>query len=486
MEQNIEQIIAQAALAFQVYKQISKAQRADFLERIATNIEAIGEKLPETAAQESNLPLARFIGERGRTCGQLRMFAQHIREGSWVEATIDTALANRLPAPKPDIRRMLVPIGPVAVFGASNFPLAFSTAGGDTASALASGCTVVYKEHPAHPKTSAMVAEAIAQAIKECKLPESTFCHVSGGIEEGQALVRHPKIKAIAFTGSFQGGKALFDLANQRPEPITVYAEMGSVNPIFILPTKFEGEQKAIARQLAASITLGVGQFCTNPGLLFIPEQVANNFLSLLSDAFAAISPAPMLHSGIANAYQSGVNKHAKQKGVDLHFTASTQENANGFPALASVSLKDWMENPRLQEEVFGPFSLVVIYPSTDTLTEAANQLHGQLTCTLWASENQLLQHSDLIFALQEKCGRLLFDGVPTGVEVCHSMTHGGPFPATTNSQSTSVGTYAIKRFARPFSYQSCPESLLPSELKDENSLEIWRTINGILSKSNV
>ncbi|GGG27978.1 aldehyde dehydrogenase (NADP(+)) [Pontibacter amylolyticus] len=475
-----------AAQAFESYKKTTPAQRTQLLRGIAEAIEALEDELLETASRESNLPLARLTGERGRTCNQLRLFADLVEEGSWVEATIDTALPDRQPLPRPDLRRMLVPLGPVVVFGASNFPLAFSTAGGDTASALAAGCTVVYKEHPGHPKTSQLVHKAITQALQANGLPEGVFQHVSGGIEVGQELVKHPATKAVAFTGSYQGGKAIFDLAMQREVPIPVYAEMGSTNPIFILPERLMENTAELAHQAAASVLLGAGQFCTCPGLLFVPESaVTAEFMETLEAELATASPAKMLHDGIAGNYYKGLKELLKAEGVQ----ALVQQEADvleGRAALASTSAAQWLQNPALQEEVFGPFTLVVRYSNASELISAAKALQGQLTCTLWGSDQEHELQQSLMDVLREKCGRLLFSGVPTGVEVSHAMTHGGPFPATTDSRSTSVGTYAIKRFARPVTFQSAPQTLLPVELQDENHTGLWRTINGKLSQSSL
>ncbi|WP_018478479.1 aldehyde dehydrogenase (NADP(+)) [Pontibacter roseus] len=478
--------LTNAEQAFETYKKTTPAQRAQLLRGIAEAIEALGDELLETASRESNLPLARLTGERGRTCNQLRLFADLVEEGSWVEATIDTALPDRQPLPRPDLRRMLVPLGPVVVFGASNFPLAFSTAGGDTASALAAGCTVVYKEHPGHPKTSRLVHKAIAQALQTIELPEGVFQHVSGGIEVGQELVKHPATKAVAFTGSYKGGKAIFDLAMQRKVPIPVYAEMGSTNPVFILPEKLKENTEQLARQAAASVLLGAGQFCTCPGLLFIPDTEATpHFMAALEEELSQATPANMLHDGIAGNYYKGLEKLLKAQGVQ----ALVQQEADvleGRAALASTSAAQWLQNPALQEEIFGPFTLVVRYSNAEELISAAKALQGQLTCTLWGSDQEHELQQALTDVLRDKCGRLLFSGVPTGVEVSHAMTHGGPFPATTDSRSTSVGTYAIKRFARPVTFQSAPQALLPAELQDENRSGLWRTINGKLSQSSL
>ncbi|GAB3527634.1 aldehyde dehydrogenase (NADP(+)) [Pontibacter brevis] len=481
-----EQILNQSEEAFKIYKKTAASTKAAFLREVAAEIEALGDELVQTASAESNLPAGRITGERGRTMNQLRLFADLLEEGTWLEATIDTALPDRSPIPRADLRRMLVPLGPVVVFGASNFPLAFSTAGGDTASALAAGCTVVYKEHPGHPKTSQLVYSAIQKALKSCDLPEAVFQHVSGGIEAGQQLVKDPKTKAVAFTGSYRGGKAIFDLACQREQPIPVYAEMGSINPVLVLPEKAEAESQQLAEQAAQSVLLGVGQFCTNPGLIFYPETGSTTmFLERLAEKLEEAAGDKMLHEGICENYYKGLNKLLASGGIEKLVTPD-EDVLTGKAALAKTTVKEWLQNPEMQEEVFGPFTLVVTYNGLEELEQAAEQLQGQLTCTIWGSDAELKQAEALTDIIREKCGRLLFAGVPTGVEVSHAMTHGGPFPATTDSRSTSVGTYAIKRFARPVTFQSAPQELLPEELKDENSLSIWRTVNGELTRDSL
>jgi alpha-ketoglutaric semialdehyde dehydrogenase len=477
-------ILNQAEEAFKVFKKVPALVKAHLLRSIADEIELLGAELLETAHQETHLPLARLTGERGRTLGQLRLFADLVEEGAWLEATIDTALPDRTPVPRPDLRRLLIPVGPVVVFGASNFPFAFSTAGGDTASALAAGCPVIYKEHPGHPATSRLVYEAIRRALHICRLPATVFQHVSGGIAVGQELVQHPKAKAVAFTGSYKGGKALYDLACRREQPIPVYAEMGSVNPIFVLPEKANHFARQLAVQAAQSVLLGVGQFCTCPGLIFYPDSdTTRTFLEELTAQLASAPSAKMLNQHICGSYYKGIQQLLAQRQVEK-LVSPTEDILMGNAALASVSLEQWLQNTALQEEVFGPFTLVVLYKDLDALEKAAHQLPGQLTCTIWGEAAELKQTGKLADALREKCGRLLFEGVPTGVEVSPAMTHGGPFPATTDSRSTSVGTYAIKRFARPVTFQSAPEALLPEELKNSNPLTIWRIINGQFTKN--
>ncbi|WP_324675047.1 aldehyde dehydrogenase (NADP(+)) [Hymenobacter sp. GOD-10R] len=479
-------LLAEATAAYAIYKKTTGAERATFLRAIATAIDELGDQLLQTASTESNLPLARLTGERGRTQGQLRLFADLVENGYWAEATIDTALPDRQPLPRPDMRRLLLPLGPVAVFGASNFPLAFSTAGGDTASALAAGCPVVYKAHPAHPRTSVLVAEAIAKAAQQCNLPAAVFQHVVGGTQVGTELVQHPAVRAVAFTGSYGAGKALFDLATRRDVPIPVYAEMGSVNPLFILPEKLASDPTGLAQQAAQSVLLGAGQFCTCPGLVFVPaDEAAEAFVDSLGETLSSATATHMLHAGIADNYYQNLSSLLQHANVHALVQPETH-TLEGRAGLARTSAAQWIQNAALQEEVFGPFTLVVTYQDEAELLAAANALHGQLTCTLWGTAAELAQAEPVADALREKCGRLLFAGVPTGVEVSHAMTHGGPFPATTDPRSTSVGSYAIKRFARPVTFQSAPAELLPPELRNENPTGIWRMIDGEVTQRSL
>jgi 2,5-dioxopentanoate dehydrogenase len=484
--EDVNGVMQQAHFAFLSYKNFSGKKKSAFLRAIAEEIEALGAELVNTAMRETNLPEARIMNERSRTTGHCRMFANLIEEGSWVDARIDTALPNRMPAPKPDLRKMLVPIGPVVVFGAANFPLAYSTAGGDTISALAAGCPVIVKAHPAHAKTSALVARAIHSAAQKTGMPAGVFQHVQdAGFEIGQALVKHPFTKAVGFTGSLAGGKALFDLANHRLEPIPVFAEMSSINPIILLPETLSRDAVKTAAMLAGSITLGVGQFCTNPGLIIaIDNEALQNFIAALSTEFQKALPGTMLHQGIADNYSKRLTHTLAQKGVSVEGKSSAQGNTTqGTPLVASVAAETFLGNPSLAEEVFGPFSLVVKCKSIDELHTVVNRGHGQLTSTIIGDEAEVSKHSALINVLVEKAGRLIINGVPTGVEVCPAQMHGGPFPATTDSRFTAVGADAIKRFARPVAFQNFPESLLPAELKAENILGIWRMVNGEFMK---
>ena len=476
--EEIDEACLAAAGAFADYQGKSGRERAAFLERIADEIVNLGDDLVQAAGEETGLPAARLQGERTRTVNQLRLFAGLIKEGSWVNAVIDTAQPDRQPLPKPDIRQMQVPLGPVAVFGASNFPFAFSVAGSDTASALAAGCPVVFKAHPAHPASCELMAIAIAKAGKECNMPAGVFNMVQGGSHQvGGRLVQHPAIKAVGFTGSFAGGKALYDLAVRRPEPIPVYAEMGSVNPVFFLPRVLKEKGTALAKSFAASVTLGTGQFCTNPGTFALMDgEEAQAFLQQTKEALLQISMGPMLTQGIQASYLKGVQELAKHTGETI-----TAENVQAF--VFTTRMKDALQNDHLMEEVFGPCSVGIRADSKEELMQFARSLKGQLTATIHGTEEDLAEYRELVSVLQQKAGRLVINGFPTGVEVSHAMVHGGPFPATTDSRSTSVGTLAIYRFSRPVCLQDFPQSLLPEELKDENPLGIWRKMNGEWSR---
>lgn len=484
INQTINESLKKANDAFRLYRNLSGQQKATFLRAIAEEIEALGDILIETASRESNLPTARFMGERGRTTGQLRMFADYVAEGSWVDATIDTAIPDRQPIPKVDLRKMLVPMGTVVVFGASNFPLAFSTAGGDTASALAAGCPVIVKAHPAHLETSRLVASAIEKAAIRTKMPEGVFTHIEGGYDVGQRLVKHPSVSAVAFTGSFVGGKALFDLANKRKQPIPVFSEMGSINPVILFENALTERGEVLATQLADSVTLGVGQFCTNPGLILgIESDSFNAFLDSFKAKMQAKTAAPMLHEGIASTFKKGVKNIENQSKTEIVTISDTNSAINGHPSVGVVSGATFLTNKALHHEVFGPFSLVVKCKNKNELKRIINKLEGQLTATLMADSADLIKQSVLIDAIGEKCGRLILNNVPTGVEVTHAMHHGGPFPATTDARFTSVGTSAILRFVRPLCFQNFSDNLLPDALKNSNPLSIWRKVNGEMKK---
>lgn len=484
----VDEAVQLARTAFETYKNISNHDRAAFLDKIADNIMALGDTLIERCQKETALPTGRLQGERGRTVNQLRLFAEVVREGSWVDARIDLAKPDRQPLPKADIRHMLRPLGPVAVFGASNFPLAFSVAGGDTASALAAGCTVVVKGHPAHPGTSELIGSAIVKAVTDCGLPEGTFSMVQGmSHETGGALVSHENITAVGFTGSFRGGKALFDLANRRHVPIPVFAEMGSTNPVFILPGAMAERGEELGKGLAGSITLGVGQFCTNPGLVFLTESDKNeHFKAALSEAING-EAGTMLTRGIRNAYEQGVSKISDKGAVETLASGAKSETELAVGSkVFYTSIDNFEKNPDLAEEVFGPSSVLVQANTKASILKAASALEGHLTATVHGTDADLKEFADLFTILEEKVGRIIVNGFPTGVEVCHSMVHGGPYPATTAPQTTSVGTNAIKRFARPVCYQSFPMHLLPSALQDPNPDSIWRMIDGSMTKRPV
>ncbi len=481
-EKEINRAIEMASDGFQKYRNVSGKDKALFLENIGEEIIALGDELIQRCMLETGLPEARLTGERGRTVGQLKLFASLLREGSWVDARVDTADPDRKPLPKADIRSMQRALGPVAVFGASNFPLAFSVAGGDTVSALAAGCPVVFKAHPAHPGVCELVGLAIQRAIKKSGMPEGTFSMVNGRSNEvGMALVKHPAITAVGFTGSYGGGKALFDEAAKRPVPIPVYAEMGSTNPVFILPDALRERKEKIAEELAAAVTLGVGQFCTNPGLIFLSDsEDASKFKNALSTSIKGTSAGVMLTSGIHGNFEKGIEKLRSSNGVETLAQGKPAEaGKRGTAHLLHASIDSFLNDHALEEEVFGPSTLAITANTKEELMKAALNLRGHITATLHGTGKDLAEYADLISVLEQKVGRLIINGYPTGVEVCHSMVHGGPFPATTDSRTTSVGTGAINRFTRPVCYQNFPDSLLPPELKRDNPLGIWRLVNG-------
>lgn len=484
----IDQVLDNASKAFRQYRKCSLKDRAQFMRSIAAELENAGDELIQTAMRETSLPEARLRNERARTIYQLTSYAEACERGEWLEARIDTADTSKTP-PKPNIRKMLVPLGPVVVFGASNFPFAYSTAGGDTACALAAGCPVIVKAHPAHAQTSELVAQAILKAAEKCQMPNGIFAHVHGASQEvGKALVTHPYTKAVGFTGSYLGGKALFDWANQRKEPIPVFAEMGSVNPVFLFPEKLEQSAADVARLYAGSITLGVGQFCTNPGLIFgIEGEDLQQFITTLGNEIKAVKPGTMLHAGIAKNYTENRARALSQQQVQTVAVSDAQAGDNqGIPTIASASGEAFLNNPVLHQEVFGPYSIVIRCKDNDELLQVVRHLEGQLTATLMATDNDILQNEELVEAVKDICGRFIVNGVPTGVEVCLSMHHGGPFPATTDSRFTSVGADGIKRFARPIAYQNWSDSLLPEELQDSNPLGIWRTVDDVLTKESL
>lgn len=481
-EKEINVAIESAHRTFQQYRNKSGNERADFLETIGEEIMALGEKLIKRANEETGLSVQRLTGERTRTVSQLRLFAQLLREGSWVDARIDGADPARKPVRRPDIRSMQIPLGAVGVFGASNFPFAFSVAGGDTVSALAAGCPVIFKAHPAHPGTSELFNEAIRLAVKKAMMPEGIFSMVQGrSTRVGMAIVRHPLIKAIEFTGSLAGGRALFNEASKRAEPIPVYAEMGSSNPVFILPRMLKEKGEEIAKDLVASVTLGAGQFCTNPGLIFLQQSeettaFKNNLIREINETKAEV----MLTSAIRNSYQEKIERLRNEHGLIVLAKGSNHdEETRGTAYLLHIYGDLFLQNKTLEDEVFGPSTLAVTTNDKAQLLQVADRLGSHLTATVHGTEDDLQDYAELIPILEQKVGRILLNGYPTGVEVCHAMVHGGPYPATTDSRTTSVGTRAICRFTRPVCYQDFTQSLLPAELKDINPLEIWRLING-------
>ncbi|WP_159947012.1 aldehyde dehydrogenase (NADP(+)) [Polaribacter septentrionalilitoris] len=488
-EEEISDAVNLASQAFKEYSTISGVKKAAFLNAIADEILALDDELVQAYCSETGLPEGRAKGERGRTIGQLRSFANLVEEGSWVEATIDKAQPNREPMPRLDIRKMNIPLGPVVVFGASNFPLAYSTAGGDTAAALAAGCPVIVKSHPMHSGTGELVASAIVKAAEKTGMPNGVFSNLnSSGIEVGQQLVANPKVKAVGFTGSIKGGRALLDLSAKREEPIPVFAEMGSINPVVVLPEALENRNQEIAKTYAGSITLGTGQFCTNPGLIIgIKSEAFNSFVNHLSQEILEINPSCMLHPNIKEGYNTNKEKVVSQENVTV--TANYESdvaNNHAQQTVVSVEGKTFLENSTLHLEVFGPFSMVVQCEDSDELEKIIANLEGQLTGTVISDNDEIKNYSNVIAALQNRVGRIIFNGVPTGVEVCESMVHGGPYPASTDSRFSAVGISSIKRWVRPFSYQSWPNNLLPKELQNENPLSIFRTIDGIRTKDKI
>ncbi len=487
----VAEALMRAEEAFPVYARITPNARAAFLERIAEEIARTGDALIDRAHRETGLSAERLVGERGRTVNQLRLFAGVVRDGSWCDARIDRAMPERQPLPRLDIRRMLAPLGPVIVFGASNFPLAFSVAGGDTASALAAGCPVIVKAHRGHPGTSEIVAAAIVRAVEASGLPGGVFSMLHGSGEQiGVALVRHPLARAAGFTGSRAGGRALFDAAASRPEPIPVFAEMSSLNPVFILPGAMRERGEQIALGLKGSVTMGAGQFCTKPGLVFgVGGPDLQAMTEALEKGIRETAPATMLHAGICNAYRSGIDSMAKVPGVvalAMSDAEALPDRTHGEAVLFTTDIDDFLLRPKLHEEVFGPCTLLVTAGSLSDLVRVAQRMEGQLTATIHATESDLADAADLIGILRRKAGRLVLNGYPTGVEVCPAMHHGGPYPATTDERFTSVGTAAIQRWARPVCFQNFPAALLPEELRDENPCGLVRMIDGKFTLASV
>ncbi|MQR01910.1 aldehyde dehydrogenase (NADP(+)) [Glaciimonas soli] len=482
----VDQACNLAQQAFDIYRETTLEQRAQFLEEIANNILAIGPELITRASQESGLPAARLEGERGRTVGQLRLFAKVVRDGQWLTATLDSALPERAP-PRSDLRLRKIPLGPVAVFGASNFPLAFSVGGGDTAAAFAAGCPVVVKAHNAHPGTSELVGKAIQKAVASCNLPEGVFSLLFGdGNQLGQALVSHPAIKAVGFTGSRQGGLALMRLAAQRREPIPVYAEMSSINPMFLLPDVLTARAAQMGAAFIDSLTMGVGQFCTNPGLVIALEgEPLSQFKQAAATALQTKAAGTMLTPGIHAAYVAGVERLVAIAGVTLLAQGQiAQAPCAAQAALFATDAATFLASEQLEDEVFGPCSLIVACRNEEEMRAVAEHLSGQLTATLHLNPVDHVLAKKLLPTLERKAGRILVNGYPTGVEVSHAMVHGGPFPATSDSRGTSVGATAIDRFLRPVCYQDLPADLLPQALQDDNPLTLWRLRDGELVKA--
>ncbi|MGB4848962.1 MAG: aldehyde dehydrogenase (NADP(+)) [Saprospiraceae bacterium] len=464
----VDQALEKAQSAWRLLRNIDSGKKALFLTTIADGIENLGNTLVRRMMDETGYTEARVLVERRRTCAQLRMYAEIVEKEIWRDITIDEALPERAPVPRPDLRKINVAIGPVIVFAASNFPLAYSTAGGDTASALAAGCPVIVKAHESHLGTNALVAEVIMNAAKSTGMPDGVFSSLNGdGIETGQQLVIHPLTAGVGFTGSLKGGRALFDLGNKREKPIPVFAEMGSTNPVFVLPQKIGQDAKKISTQLVDSITNSAGQFCTKPGILVaIDIEDTQHFISLLEASLAQIPPAVMLNENIAHNYHKGVTAVQAESSIRSLESKSNDDVNLGSPLLAIVSADIFIAHPQLHKEVFGPFSLMVLCKDFAQMIEVAQSLDGQLTATIHAAHDELSLAHQLTDVLIEKAGRIIFNGVPTGVEVSAAMTHGGPYPASTDSRFTAVGHSAIRRWLRPMTFQNFPDEVLPEELR--------------------
>lgn len=485
---SINEIMQRSFEAFGAYRKKSPEDHAIFLERIAEEMENMGDELINQASAETNLPYQRLLGERNRTTGQLRSFAAMVREGNWVDATIDTAQPDRKPIPKPDIRKMMVPLGPVIVFGASNFPFAYSTAGGDTAAALAAGCSVVVKAHEAHAKTSGMVALAISHAAQASQMPEHVFQHVYGsGKEVGKTLVQHPLTAAVGFTGSHSGGRALFDYAAERKSLIPVFSEMGSTNPVIFLPETLKNNSEQLAELYAGSITQSSGQFCTNPGILLgIQSPEFDRFAELLAQKIAEVPAAKMLHENIFQSFCAQRDKVLQHPSVTGLNNTTKVDVLEAAPLVARTTGAAFLSDTWLGDEVFGPFSILISCANEEELRTVWLSLTGQLTTTIMGTDNDFTAYSELIMLARNIAGRVIFNGVPTGVEVCPSMVHGGPYPATTDSRFTAVGIQSIKRWIRPVCFQNAPESLLPPELRNSNERNIWRLVNNTWTKESL
>jgi 2,5-dioxopentanoate dehydrogenase len=488
--EEIDAALSAAAKAFEQYRRLDGARIAAFLDAIASELDGVREDLIATAQSETGLPVARLQGEHGRMVSGVRIFAQLARDGSWVSARIDRPDPARTPLPKPDVRTILTAIGPVVVFGASNFPLAISVAGNDTMSALAAGCPVVVKAHPAHPATSEIAGEAIARAAGKSDVPAGVFSLVHGvGHEVGLALVRHPAARAVAFTGSIAGGRALFDAAAARPEPIPVYAEMGSVNPVILLPGALASRADEIAGAYIQSVTLGVGQFCTNPGLVLgVSDDALDRFMTATARAAEAVAPATMLHAGIRDAFTRGTERLQQTPGVQVLARSSAVPDPQKTQAgvvIVSTTPDVLAAHPHVNEEIFGPASAIVRCRNRAELEQVVRGLTGHLTASVHGTPEDLAEYRDLIALLETKVGRIIFNGFGTGIEVCASMHHGGPYPATTDPHFTSIGHAGIYRFARPICYQNFPQDALPPALRDRNAPRIWRLVDGQVTRDD-
>lgn len=488
--QEVERAVTAAAVAFKASRRYSAAILADFLDAVAEEIEKLGAVMIDTADAETGLGRARLENERGRTTGQVRLFGELLREGSYVQAIIDTALPDRKPSPRPDLRRMLVPLGPVAVFGASNFPLAFGTAGGDAVSAFAAGCPVIVKAHPGYPGTSELAARAIRAAIERCDMPQGFFSMLQGNtVDVGQALVVHPQLEAVGFTGSLDGGRALFDAAARRQRPIPVFAEMGSVNPVIILQGALKDRGETIAEALVGSVTLGAGQFCTNPGLIFVVDSAESRaFIARVSELMDRLQPGVLLSQATLTNLTRAVDDTLAQASVTERTTVDEVIPVSySYPnTVLQTTSEAFIGNNALQKEHFGPVTLFVVCQVMDDLLQAIDALHGNLSATVHAGDEEMELAGELFTRLLEKVGRLIWNGFPTGLDVVYAMQHGGPYPATTAPQTTSVGPMAIQRFLRPLAYQNMPDDLLPDALKDANPLHIWRIVDKGLTRTPI
>ncbi|MBZ5551914.1 MAG: aldehyde dehydrogenase (NADP(+)) [Acidobacteriia bacterium] len=489
--EEVGEAVELAARAFAVYSHASGREKAVFLRMVADRVDGLRELLLVRTPQETGLPAARIQTEIGRTCHQLRLFADLVEEGSWIDARIDRGDPHREPQRRPDVRSLFRPLGPVAVFGSSNFPLAFSVAGGDTASALAAGNPVIVKAHPAHPGTSELVGRAVQDAVRDCHLPEGVFSLLyDAGFEIGTALVKHPLVRAAAFTGSRSGGLALMGAVSSRPVPIPFFAEMSSVNPVFILPGAMREKRDQIAAGLSSSVTLGAGQFCTNPGLVVMAKDAEGDaFVEKMRALMGNFGEFTMLTPGISSAYHAAVSARSERRGVKTvvgHTIRTAPGGCQAGPALFLVDAASYLSHPELSAEIFGPTTLLVMHSNREQLLDVARTMEGQLTATLHGTEKDLEEFRDLLAILETRVGRLIFNGFPTGVEVSNAMVHGGPYPATSDGRTTSVGARAIYRFVRPVCYQSFPETALPDELKDNNPLGISRMVDGTFSRDAI